>query len=60
MILCREDILRGYVIHKRKDDWDIRHTQDDQVTSAPRATNVSISTAVCIVLEVESKSKNNN
>ena len=47
MVLSGEDVLEGDQIHvhdqlkKRK-----KHTQEDQVTSAPRAVRVSIKTAV--------------
>ena len=51
---CRM-VLRGKnVLNKDEGSYsvvsELAHTQDDQATSAPRETSVSMRTAVCIVL----------
>lgn len=57
MILGRENILKEIVsaIRWKRYVWNI--TQEDQVTSAPRAVRVSIKTAVWIVLQTHQTRK---
>lgn len=51
---CRMVLSGKNVLNKDEGSYsvisELAHTQDDQATSAPRETSVSMRTAVCIVL----------